>query len=353
MGLGKTATVLALLQHEHLRPPGKGGTKRASGGAWPTLVICPTSVAGNWARESERFTPELSVMMHHGATRSREATFEKLAAAADIVITTYALATRDRAVLAKVPLAAHRLRRGPEREEPRGQADQSRPLPFVTPQGRAHRHPGREPPRRAVVDHGDTQPCTPRVGGVVPGAFRDPDRAVPGRRGGGEVAVAHPTLHSAATQDRPDHRPGPAGEDGDERAVHPHQGTGHALPGGGGRHVAPHRGGRGHRPQGSGPDRHVASQAGLQPSRPIPERRLRSRRSLGQTGARRGNPRRGARLGRAGTGVHPVLRDGLPPRRVSFGPVRLPDLLSPRRGAPPTSATSWWRSSRIRRSTSR
>jgi len=41
--------------------------------------------------------------MHHGATRAREAAFEKAAAAADIVITTYALATRDRTVLAKVP----------------------------------------------------------------------------------------------------------------------------------------------------------------------------------------------------------------------------------------------------------
>jgi SNF2 family DNA or RNA helicase len=104
MGLGKTATVLALLQYEHLtstQKTGKGKGRKAAPG--PTLVICPTSVAGNWARESERFTPELAVMMHHGATRSREATFEKLAAAADIVITTYALATRDRAVLAKVP----------------------------------------------------------------------------------------------------------------------------------------------------------------------------------------------------------------------------------------------------------
>ncbi len=103
MGLGKTATVLALLQHEHLsatRDKGARKGRRAERG--PTLVICPTSVAGNWARESERFTPELSVMMHHGAARSREATFERLAAAADIVITTYALATRDRAVLAKV-----------------------------------------------------------------------------------------------------------------------------------------------------------------------------------------------------------------------------------------------------------
>jgi non-specific serine/threonine protein kinase len=104
MGLGKTATVLALLQYEHRNETkDTGRSKRRKGGRGPTLVICPTSVAGNWARESERFTPELSVMMHHGATRAREATFEKSAAAADIVITTYALVTRDKAVLAKVP----------------------------------------------------------------------------------------------------------------------------------------------------------------------------------------------------------------------------------------------------------
>ena len=105
MGLGKTATVLALLQAEHLTAAQERGRskKAAAAGRGPTLVVCPTSVAGNWARESERFTPDRSVMMHHGATRAREAAFEKLALAADIVITTYALATRDRAVLAKVP----------------------------------------------------------------------------------------------------------------------------------------------------------------------------------------------------------------------------------------------------------
>jgi hypothetical protein len=102
MGLGKTATVLALLQNEHLAAAAGQGTK-GEGDGGPTLVICPTSVAGNWARESERFTPDLAVLMHHGATRAREAAFEKAAAAADIVITTYALATRDRAVLSKVP----------------------------------------------------------------------------------------------------------------------------------------------------------------------------------------------------------------------------------------------------------
>jgi hypothetical protein len=102
MGLGKTATVLALLQNEHDAAPAGAG-KKSAGERGPTLVICPTSVAGNWARESERFTPDLSVLMHHGASRAREAAFEKAAAAADIVITTYALATRDRTVLAKVP----------------------------------------------------------------------------------------------------------------------------------------------------------------------------------------------------------------------------------------------------------
>ncbi len=102
MGLGKTATVLALLQNEHLAAPAANGEGGASGSG-PTLVICPTSVAGNWARESERFTPDLTVLMHHGATRAREAAFEKAALAADIVITTYALATRDRTVLSKVP----------------------------------------------------------------------------------------------------------------------------------------------------------------------------------------------------------------------------------------------------------
>jgi non-specific serine/threonine protein kinase len=102
MGLGKTATVLALLQNEHLAVAAGRGKKGAADGG-PTLVICPTSVAGNWARESERFTPDLAVLVHHGATRAREAAFEKAALAADIVITTYALATRDRTVLAKVP----------------------------------------------------------------------------------------------------------------------------------------------------------------------------------------------------------------------------------------------------------
>jgi non-specific serine/threonine protein kinase len=119
MGLGKTATVLALLQAERAgrgpgsRPPARSAARDKAKAepavdaslTAPTLVVCPTSVVGNWAREAEHFTPDLSVMVHHGAKREREAAFHAQALATDMVITTYALATRDRATLAKVPWA--------------------------------------------------------------------------------------------------------------------------------------------------------------------------------------------------------------------------------------------------------
>jgi SNF2-related domain/SNF2 Helicase protein/Helicase conserved C-terminal domain len=100
MGLGKTAMVLALLQVQRERRAAAAQTEPG-----PTLVICPTSVVGNWAREAERFTPDLSIMVHHGTKREREESFQRQALATDIVITTYALATRDRATLAQVPWA--------------------------------------------------------------------------------------------------------------------------------------------------------------------------------------------------------------------------------------------------------
>ncbi|MFO0605202.1 MAG: DEAD/DEAH box helicase [Polyangiales bacterium] len=82
MGLGKTVMTLALLQWRRER----------DGGA-PSLVVCPTSVAGNWAREAARFTPGLRVVSLHGASAAARATTEF--AGADLVITTYALLRRD------------------------------------------------------------------------------------------------------------------------------------------------------------------------------------------------------------------------------------------------------------------
>ncbi|HCT78994.1 MAG TPA: ATP-dependent helicase [Micromonosporaceae bacterium] len=77
MGLGKTVQLLALLAH-----PDSGRT----------LLICPMSLVGNWQREAARFAPKLQVHVHHGADR-------KLSPDADLVITTYALAARDLALL--------------------------------------------------------------------------------------------------------------------------------------------------------------------------------------------------------------------------------------------------------------
>ncbi|MFK7845105.1 MAG: SNF2 helicase-associated domain-containing protein, partial [Rhodothermales bacterium] len=58
MGLGKTIQTLALIQKNYDK-----NLKR------PVLLVCPTSVIGNWQKEVERFTPNLSVLLHHGTQR--------------------------------------------------------------------------------------------------------------------------------------------------------------------------------------------------------------------------------------------------------------------------------------------
>jgi superfamily II DNA or RNA helicase len=93
MGLGKSPQTLALLAAER-----DGGT--ATG---PTLLICPMSLVGNWQHEAARFTPELVVHVHHGSDRLAGAELAATVATADLVITTYGVATRDRVALAQVP----------------------------------------------------------------------------------------------------------------------------------------------------------------------------------------------------------------------------------------------------------
>ena len=84
MGLGKTVQLLALEAHE------RSGGRRA-----PTLLLCPMSLVGTWQREAARFAPELRVLVHHGPTRLRGDDLAERAAVADLVVTTYATATRD------------------------------------------------------------------------------------------------------------------------------------------------------------------------------------------------------------------------------------------------------------------
>ncbi len=74
MGLGKTITVIALHLHRMQNPATAG----------PTLVVCPTSLMGNWAREIERFAPGTPVRRYHGTKRSLADVGE------GFVLTTYA-----------------------------------------------------------------------------------------------------------------------------------------------------------------------------------------------------------------------------------------------------------------------
>jgi superfamily II DNA or RNA helicase len=87
MGLGKTVQALAVLQQA-----------RNAEGPQPSLVVAPTSVLPNWQREAERFTPGLRVTIWHGQDRRERV--EDLAGA-DLVLTSYALARRDREELSK------------------------------------------------------------------------------------------------------------------------------------------------------------------------------------------------------------------------------------------------------------
>ncbi|MGP9724364.1 DEAD/DEAH box helicase [Corynebacterium sp. AOP40-9SA-29] len=80
MGLGKTLQVIALLAT-----------------SCPTrahLVVCPTSLLGNWARELQRFAPQLPVLRYHGSTRELP---EDLAAGT-VVLTSYPLVRSDAAL---------------------------------------------------------------------------------------------------------------------------------------------------------------------------------------------------------------------------------------------------------------
>jgi len=92
MGLGKTIQVIALV----LRAKEEGAL------SGPVLLVCPTSVVGNWRREIGRFGPSLKVMVHHGADRLSGHEFAAQASACDVVITTYSLVHRDEKHLACV-----------------------------------------------------------------------------------------------------------------------------------------------------------------------------------------------------------------------------------------------------------
>ncbi|HTW97671.1 MAG TPA: DEAD/DEAH box helicase, partial [Acidimicrobiales bacterium] len=83
MGLGKTLQLIALHLH------------RVAAGRGPTLVVCPTSLLGNWEREVRRFAPGTAVRRYHGGSRRIDDLEDDV-----IVVTSYGVARRDAAALA-------------------------------------------------------------------------------------------------------------------------------------------------------------------------------------------------------------------------------------------------------------
>lgn len=87
MGLGKTiqtiAYILAVIEGQQ--------TEQTQ----PVLLICPTSLIGNWQHEFSTFAPNLNIYVHHGSTRQQEEELNSNMLKYDVIITSYALAVRD------------------------------------------------------------------------------------------------------------------------------------------------------------------------------------------------------------------------------------------------------------------
>jgi superfamily II DNA or RNA helicase len=86
MGLGKTIQVIALHLHRHNR--GVGG---------PMLVVCPTSLLGNWQREIAKFAPHIRVKRFHGVGRELGEVEPT-----DVALVTYGVARREKDTLSSV-----------------------------------------------------------------------------------------------------------------------------------------------------------------------------------------------------------------------------------------------------------
>jgi len=93
MGLGKTLQTIAHLCIE-----------RAEGRLTsPALVVAPTTLVSNWARECARFAPDLRVVVLHGP--ERRARWCEVPAA-HVVVTTYPVLVRDEERFARQPFQA-------------------------------------------------------------------------------------------------------------------------------------------------------------------------------------------------------------------------------------------------------
>lgn len=86
MGLGKTVQIIAWLLQKNR--------------SQPTLIVCPTSLIGNWRRELRKFAPSLKPYLHYGPGRPRsEATLCRNLDGDTVVITSYQTMQLDQELL--------------------------------------------------------------------------------------------------------------------------------------------------------------------------------------------------------------------------------------------------------------
>jgi SNF2 family DNA or RNA helicase len=77
--------------------PGEPAPEPSPAGGGPTLVLCPTSLLGNWEREFARFAPDIPVRRFHGGRRHLDDL-----ASDEVVLATYGVLRRDRETLSEV-----------------------------------------------------------------------------------------------------------------------------------------------------------------------------------------------------------------------------------------------------------
>lgn len=90
MGLGKTIQTLTFLQYF-----------KNTYGKLSALVVCPTTLLFNWENEINKFTPELTYLIHHGPNRT--SSFENMTQY-NIIISTYGTLRSDIAMIQKLAL---------------------------------------------------------------------------------------------------------------------------------------------------------------------------------------------------------------------------------------------------------
>ena len=98
MGLGKTVQLISYLLHVY----------ETTDATQPTIIICPTSVLGNWQKELARFAPSLSVYTHYQANRAKGTDFTQVIEQErpQVILSTYGTVSQDTEFLQEIDWTA-------------------------------------------------------------------------------------------------------------------------------------------------------------------------------------------------------------------------------------------------------